>query len=129
MAKLRVLKPFMFTHPPDEHTRVTAESRFLPGIHDVPESVANHPWIKAGADGKIESEAQAKAREAAEAVRAEEAAVDDAVVTAKAQAAIGRVAAAEAVNSKATREEIERELNTPVSELKKRGPGAGVTAK
>jgi len=128
-VKLRVLKPFVFTHPADEHTRVASESRFVPGIHEVPESVANHPWIQAGADGKIESAAQAAAREANEAARQKIADEDRARETAAAEAAVGRLARAEATTGTASAAEIEKQLNTPVNELKKQGPGAGVTAK
>jgi hypothetical protein len=128
-TKLRVLKPFVFTHPAEEHTRITSETRFFPGVHEVPDEVANHPWIRAGADGKIESAKQREAREAEEQTRREAAMVDDAEVTARAQAAVGRIAAAEATTGKASKEEIEKELNTPVADLKKKGPGAGVTGK
>lgn len=128
-VKIRVLKPFMFTHPAVEAERLTTETRFVPGIYEVSEAIANHPWIRAGADGKIESEAQREVREAEEKIRRNLAAEDDARATANAEAAIGRIAAAEATVSKASKEEIEAELNTPVSSLRKKGYGAGVTAK
>lgn len=147
-VKIRVLKPFMFTHSAIESERLTTETRFVPGIYDVSEDIANHPWIKAGADGKIESETQRQVREVEEKARRELVAEDDARATANAEAAIARIAAAEATVSTATKEEIEAELNTPVnalrkknheeidaelntpvSSLRKKGYGAGVTAK
>jgi hypothetical protein len=126
LTELRVLKPFVFTHPADEHTRITAETRFTPGIHRVVPEIANHPWIKAGADGRIESAAKRTERERQEAERKAAVDADNAIETAKAEAAVGRIAAAEATSRSASKEEIEKELNTPVSELRKRGAGADV---
>jgi hypothetical protein len=131
MPKIRVLKPFVFTHPAKESERLTTETRFIPGIIEVSDDVYDHPWIQAGADGKIESAAQAAVRLEAERVQREAADKERAENTAAAEGAVGRLAIAEAASRGATgtAAEIERELNTPVSVLKKRGPGAGVTTK
>jgi hypothetical protein len=130
MAKLIVLKPFMFTHPSQDHIRIAHETKFVPGIyHDVPSEIADHPWIKAGADGKVETAAQTGARLKAEAKIKKDQDAANAIATAEAEAAVGRIAKAEAASSQRSAAEIEAELNTPVNELKKRGAGAGVTAK
>lgn len=128
--ELRVLAPFVFTHPAEEHVRVTSETRFLPGIYQVTAEVAEHPWIKAGADGKIESAAQAKVRRAEETARQAAQAEENSKATAEAEAAVRRLAKADATTGKASAEEIEKELNTPINKLRKTGAGgAGVTAK
>jgi hypothetical protein len=53
MARIiRVLKTFTFTYA-DVSTKVGKETTFEPGVHEVSDEVANHPWIKSGADGKV----------------------------------------------------------------------------
>ena len=127
MPKLIVLRPFTFTHPADEHTRISVETRFFPGVHEVAESVIDHPWIKAGADGRIETAAQSKARSEREIETKRIQDEANAEATANAEAAVGRMAAADSTARGVSKEAIEKELNTPVSELRKKGPGAGVT--
>ena len=53
MPQIRVLKAFTFSHQPTPGQKVADEIVFDPGVHDVSEEVANHPWIKSGADGRV----------------------------------------------------------------------------
>jgi hypothetical protein len=52
MAQITVLKPFTFTHA-NAGAHVGKETTFEPGVHEVSDEIANHPWIKSGADGKV----------------------------------------------------------------------------
>lgn len=122
MPKIRVLKPFTFSHPPHGRQRVTDEVKFLPGDHEVSDDIANHPWIKSGADGRIESAQQAAVRTEREAVVAAQNKLDADTANAHALAAVARLNAAQP-GAKATAEEIETELNTPIHQK-----GAGTDA-
>lgn len=113
MPKIRVLKPFVFSHPPHGRQRITDETKFMPGEHDVSEEIANHHWIKSGADGRIESAEQTAVRTKIEADRAAQNKKDADAANAHALAAVARLNAAQP-GAKATAEEIERELNTPI---------------
>lgn len=125
---IRVLKPFMFTFPAKATEKLTTERLFTIGDHEIDDEIANHPWIKAGADGKIESVAQARARHA-KALAAVLSAEEEARVAAdSANAAMARIQSSQPEN-KASAEEIERELNTPVHEIKKRQAPLGVAKK
>lgn len=120
---INVLKPFMFSHPPAYGERLTTETRFSVGEHEVDESVANHPWIRAGADGKVETAAQAKVRADKAAKKAEQDRIDADIALAAADAAVNRLRAGEPTRT-ASREEIDAELNTPIDQLRaKRGQG------
>jgi hypothetical protein len=125
MPVIRVLKPFMFSFPARAGEKLTSETKFLPGEHDVPQAVIDHPWIKAGADGKIETLQQAAARTKAEADKAALAKEDADRSNAMAQAAVARLKAAEP-GATGTAEEIAKELDTPVNEIQ--GKRAGVQA-
>jgi hypothetical protein len=55
MTKIKVLKPFTFSSAPTDAASLGGtERRFTVGDHEIPDEIANHPWIKAGADGHIE---------------------------------------------------------------------------
>ena len=125
MPLIRVLKPFMFSHTPRAGEKISSETRFTPGDHQVSDTVANHPWIKDGADGKIETAAQTIARTKAEATKAALDKEDADRANAMAQAAVARLKAAEP-GAKGSAEEIEEQLNTPVNVLQ--GKRAGVEA-
>lgn len=40
MPKVNVIKPFFFVRP--NHTY----AHFQPGVQELPEDIANHPWVK-----------------------------------------------------------------------------------
>jgi hypothetical protein len=124
MKELRVLKPFMFTHAPSSgEQRLSEETRFVPGIYQVEDHIANHPWIRAGADGKIESAAQAAVRVVEEAERQKAADADRAEATAAAEAAVARLAQAETRRVTEAKDSTD-ELNTSVENLKNRPKGS-----
>jgi len=50
MKKIEVLKTFTFTTGSAPTPR---EIVFEPGVYEVDDAIANHPWIKSGADGKV----------------------------------------------------------------------------
>jgi hypothetical protein len=55
MTTIRVLKPFIFSLPGREDSRTGLERRFGVGVHEIPDEIANHPWIRDTlADGHIE---------------------------------------------------------------------------
>jgi hypothetical protein len=120
---IRVLKPFMFSHPATKGQKLTTETRFSVGEHEIEDEIANHPWIRSGADGRIESPAQAAARAAEEEQKAKEAKAEADNANAQALAAAERLKRAEP-RTAGTAEELEAELNTPVSVLRaQRGQG------
>jgi hypothetical protein len=51
MSKITVIKPFVFCTP-------GVERSFPVGAHEISDETANHPWIRAGADGHIEKAAE-----------------------------------------------------------------------
>ena len=132
MAKttIRVLKHFHLSMLPKTAAQPGAvpqlpiERVFAPGDHEVDEDVANHPYIKALADGKIESPAAAKARVEKEAADAEKAEADAAAGKAQAEAALARFTKKAAESSEAGADAIEKELNTPVGQLRRSAGGA-----
>lgn len=125
MAKIRVLKPFIFSAQPPPGEKIPVERYFAPGEHEVDDVIASHPWIKDHfADGRIETPEQAKERTAKAAAEAKRIAADAKQANELAEAAAQRLSRAAATTTKASAEEIERELNTPVNELKVR-QGAG----
>ena len=64
IVKINVLKAFRFTTPADRKAGVPlpVEKVFAVGEHEIDEAMLAHPWMAAGADGCIESPAQAKER-------------------------------------------------------------------
>lgn len=129
---IRVLKPLMFSHPARNGQKLTTETRFSVGEHVVDDDIAEHPWIASGADGRIETPAQALARLAEAEQKAKEQKAEDDNVTAQAQAAAERLKRAEP-RATGTAAELEVELNTPVSVLRAQreqgvAPGAPLDA-
>lgn len=120
---ITVLKPFTFSHSAIGRQRTTTETKFTPGEHVVSEEIATHPWILAGADGKIESSQQTLARAKREAEKAVLAKEDAERANAHAQAAVDRMKNAEPVSADAAAE-LQRNLNTPVNLLRAQGAGA-----
>jgi hypothetical protein len=123
MQTIRVLKPLMFSHPAVGGEKLTTETQLSVGEHKVADAIADHPWIKGGADGRIETAKQAAERVAAaeQKIKEEKAEADN--IRAQSEAAMVRLerAAPGAVGSAA---EIEKELNTPVNVLRaKRAQG------
>jgi hypothetical protein len=121
MAKqvIRVLKPFMFSHPAVVGVKLATETKFMPGDHEVPDAIANHPWIQGGADGRVETAAQAQERAEYEKRKAAAAKVEADAANAAAAAAVARAKTTEPV-TKVTGEGLEEELNTPVNEIQRR---------
>jgi hypothetical protein len=141
MAKIiRVLKPFVFSTRPVGGTdrAPPVERKFTVGDHEIDDGTAAHPWIAAGADGKIESAEAALARITAEKVKADEltAANETARIAAeraleqlekrartadKIASAIADIEAnpeAPVAASAAAKDELQKNLDTPVSELR-----------
>jgi hypothetical protein len=122
MPTIRVLKPFVFSTPvPDGINGPAVEQVFSKGDHEISDEMWNHPWIrKTLAEGRIESPKQTLARAAKELEAATESKKVADEATAQANAAFARLQAAIPANN-ASKEEIEKELNTPVSQLRKKG--------
>jgi hypothetical protein len=120
MFIINVLKQFTFSvRPPSGRNGAAVEKVFHKGEHEIPEEMAAHPFISEHfADGCIERPEQAKARAEAAAVKAQQTAEEAARVNRLAEAAVARLTAQAATTTKASKEEIERELNTPVNLLK-----------
>jgi hypothetical protein len=117
---IHVLKPFRFSRLPAEGQKLTVEQTFEPGFHDIPEDMANHPWIKNDfADGRIERPEHMKARLETAAAAEDRVAKENAKTKELADAALARLTAAS--SDPTAREKIEKELNTPVNQLKKTG--------
>lgn len=122
MPTIRVLKPFVFSTPvPNGVNGPAVEKVFVKGDHEISNEMWEHPWIRDTlAEGKIESPKQTLARAAKELETAQESKKVADTATAQANAAFARLQAAIPEN-RASKEEIERELNTPVSQLRKKG--------
>jgi hypothetical protein len=119
MPTIRVKKTFVYSRPPKEGEKLAVERTFLPGEHEIDDEMAAHPWIAEHfADGHIESPAEAKARAEAAEAAATVAAAEAAQVQALADAAVARMAVGR--GEEASKDDIEKELNTPVSKLRKR---------
>jgi hypothetical protein len=120
MPTIRVLKSFVFSTPvPNGINGPAVEKVFSKGDHEITEEMWNHPWIKGTlAEGKIESPKQTLARAQKELDSAKESKKVADEATAQANAAFARLQAAVPGNV-ASKEEIERELNTPVNQLRK----------
>lgn len=129
MPTIKVLKSFVFSTPVAEGVNGPAvEKRFTPGVHEINDEMWNHPWVsKSLADGCIESPAQTLERAKKERIDAVQAQENAERATAAANAAFARLQASVPGNT-ASKEEIEKELNTPVNQLRKKGamgqPGA-----
>lgn len=131
MAKVIVLRPFVFSSPvvPGARNKIAKELKITPDRDPVskdwvptevelPDDVAAHEWISEQfADGCIEHPDKTKARIAAVAAKqAQEVEANQRIIQ-QAEAAMARSSGATEV--KAVREEdVEKELNTPVHELK-----------
>jgi hypothetical protein len=122
MPTIRVLKPFVFSTPVPQGVNGPAiEKVYLKGDHEISEEMWNHPWIKGTlAEGRIESPKQTLARAQKELESAKESKKVADEATAQANAAFARLQAAVPGNL-ASKEEIEKELNTPVSQLRRKG--------
>lgn len=122
MPIIRVLKPFVFSTPvPQGVNGPAVEKVFTKGDHEISDEMWEHPWIKDTlAEGKIESPKQTLARAQKELETAQQSKkfADDA--TAQANAAFARLQANQP-GAVASKEEIEKELNTPVAQLRRRG--------
>lgn len=129
MPTIRVLKPFVFSTPvPKGVNGPAVEKVFVKGDHEISDEMWEHPWIKDTlAEGKIESPKQTLARAQKELDSAKESKRVADEATAQANAAFARLQAA-APGAVASKEEIEKELNTPVNQLRKKGAmGVGAT--
>ena len=118
MQTINVLRPFVFSRMIGESKRAQ-EIKFTPGLHEVDDDVAAHPYIsKLFADGRIESPAETKERlEKAAAIKSESDA-KAAVQADRAAKAYARIVAV-ASDGKESAQEVERALNTPVGQLKR----------
>jgi hypothetical protein len=129
MPIIRVLKPFVFSTPvPQGVNGPAVEKVYLKGDHEISDEMWEHPWIKGTlAEGKIESPKQTLARAKKELESAEESKKVADQATAQANAAFARLQS-NAPGVVASKEEIEKELNTPVNQLRRKGTlGAGAT--
>jgi hypothetical protein len=122
MPKIRVLKPFVFSVPAPSGTNGPAvEKVFKAGDHEIDDDMWNHPWIKGTlAEGKIESPKQTLARAQKELETALESKKVADEATANANAAFARLQAGRP-QATASATEIQKELNTPVTQLRKKG--------
>ena len=93
--KIIVLKPFVVSAPikksADQTISVSSREYWLkPGEQDVPDWVADHPYVQSGADGKIELPEVTAIRLEAEAKKAKVDADQKAALLAQANAALSR---------------------------------------
>lgn len=129
MPTIKVLKSFVFSTPvPHGVNGPAIEKRYTPGVHEINDEMWNHPWVsKSLADGCIESPQQTLARAQLEKEAAKKAEDNAIQATAQAEAAFARLKS-NGPGATASKEEIEKELNTPVNQLRKKGamgqPGA-----
>jgi len=122
---ITVKKAFTFNYPhpgnDPEKGRVPRVRVFTPGVYEIDDEMAEHPWIaKHYADGHIETPQEEEARVAAVKAASEKAAADNAVILAAANAAVARATNLSTDEILGNAEEIEAELNTPVSKLNRR---------
>lgn len=127
-TKVTLLKPFVFSHSAKENERLTKEIKFFPNKDkngkwvpteiEIPDEVAEHEWIANNyADGAIERPEVTAARAEAEKKRLEKVQEDNAIQLAKAEQAMSRSGAGKKAID-LTDAAVQKELNTPVSELK-----------
>lgn len=123
-----LLKPFTFSRPPFEGAKLPTETkftpdrdgqgRFIPTEIELPDDVANHPWIqKSNADGCLESEEQTEARIKAEQTAQAKLSAENALALANANAAMARARGAQEKVVEVNEAALQKELNTPVSQL------------
>lgn len=126
-ATINVLSAFVFSHLKPGSLRAT-EIRFTPGLHEVDDVVANHPYIAVQfADGHVESPAQTRERlrKAVEIKDASDASAK--VQSERAATAYARILAADPA-AKESAEQIERALHTPVGQLRTKGDVGSLNA-
>jgi hypothetical protein len=122
-----LLKPFRFS-PPLGESRLTKEVPFTPNKDsngnwipteiDLPDDIAEHSWIKNDyADGAIERPEQTAKRAEVVAVALKKQQDDNAIQLAKAEQAMARAGASRKPID-TNDDEVQRQLNTPVNELK-----------
>ena len=117
---INVLRPFVFTWPQGPTEREPREKLFTVGEHEIDEVMAAHPWIvKHFAEGRIERPEQRAERLKAKAAKIAAVAEQDAREREASEAALRRAIGGIVATSKASKEEIERELNTPISQLRR----------
>lgn len=129
-----LLKPFVFSRPPAKGQKLSQEFRFTPRIDpeaaksgsphrwlptkvEIPQFVADHPWVKEDfADGAIENPKVTQERLAAVEKAAEEERKKNAKIIKQAEDAYRRSTAGAQV-AKERGKATEDELNTPVNQL------------
>jgi hypothetical protein len=125
--KVIVVRPFVFSAQPSPGQRLVSELRiapvknadgaWLPTEVELPPHVAEHPWIKTDfADGCIERPEMTAERVAREKAKKKAEDEENTKQLALAQQAMKR--ATGATVAKATEEDVARDLNTPVNELR-----------
>lgn len=119
--KINVLKPFRFSAPARDG-KLPVERHFPIGSHEIDDETANHAWIKAGADGHIESDEAALERALAAKAKADQAHAEAVNATAQAEEAFERLVRSQPEVAKKY-ELSERALNTPVGELRSKQDG------
>jgi hypothetical protein len=117
MPKIRVTRPFILSMPSPDEGRIPIEIPFTVGEHDIEQKIADHPYIKSFADGRIETPEQAKIRAAAVIKAAEDAKAEAAQVQAQADAALKRLEVNSPKAAKAANLAAES-LDTPVNKLR-----------
>jgi len=124
-VKINVLRAFRFTLPANREKGIPlpVEKLFTVGVHVIDKDMAAHPWMAAGADGCIESEAQARIRKAAAEKKAAEAKLIEQNATAQAQFAEDRMKRQQPARVAAYKE-TDADLNTPVGVLRARQEGS-----
>lgn len=124
MPQINVLKPFRFCYLKNPDDKLTSERLFGVGFHEIAEDdpMLQHQWITRDcADGCIESTEQREVRlKEAQRLQREREAIE-AQAQAAAQAAYERATKKEGAKKAVDAAALEKELNTPVSELRARG--------
>lgn len=122
MQTIYVKKPFVFSQMVKDE-RIATETWFkTEGYHEISDEMAAHPFFSRDfAGGKIERPEDTKARLLKAAQIKQESDAEAKIEISKAAAAFARLIASQP-ETKATAEEIEKDLNTPVGQLQaKRG--------
>jgi len=117
--KIKVIKPFVFSSLPNgDEGKLAVQVPFAVGEYEISDDMANHPWIRVHlADGCIE-DPKVTLRNAEESAKQAEAALAQArKITEQAAAAFAR-ATAGSKGAATSAADIQKELNTPASQLK-----------
>lgn len=121
MARLHILRPFVYSSQPSPGHKLPRERHFKKGHIEISDDdpMLADPWItKHFADGAIETPQAARARADAAAQDAERATQEAQRATASAEQALARAGTSHV--SRVNETQLQKDLNTPTNELRGR---------